>query len=179
MDNLFALILILLHFVDLFKILFLVGAEVPRSNLLVENQILLKLYVLLLQQGKLLTKLLEELLDNTSELHDLNLPIAGAFGVLLLKEVLQLTVYAEVVFDLEKLLAVAIGDLLGLIELVLMVLLQRLDDLLVAGAVIAWVARGWTAHFRSAILGDFRARQLQLITIFKIVPLNFALGYLK
>ncbi len=62
---------------------------------------MLKAVVLLLKQGQVLTKLLEELLYKTCKLADADLSIARALGLFDFEEVLELASDIEVVFDLK------------------------------------------------------------------------------
>lgn len=82
------------------------------------------------------------MLHNTGEIVHSDLPIAGALRVIvLLKEILQFPVDAEVVLDVEQLLPVAVSCLFGVLELLEVLFLQALNDTLINGALIALVGR--------------------------------------
>lgn len=139
--NLDALSCLLIHnflqlvFVDLKKVLLLlILFHISLDHL---DAHLFKFVVLALKLCELLAKFLEELLDDAGKLVDPDLSVSGTLGMLVLKEVLELTVDAQVLLNVKKLLSVALSYLSRMNKLFLMVLLQALNYFLIYLAVIA------------------------------------------
>ena len=97
----------------------------------------------------------------------------------MLKKVLQVSIYAEVVFDVQKLLSVGLRDFFRLFQFLVVVLFKFDNQALVLRTFMTLIHRAWASHFWSSILRDLRSWQLKLRPIIQIIPLYFTLRNLK
>lgn len=143
--------------------LFLINWKVNVSHLIKHLNIWLQFGIFFLKECQFCAEFLKELLNYPREVRNTNLPISSTFWMIIFKQVLQVSIDAQILFDVYQLLSISFGNLPWLLQLILVVFLQPKNQVLILNTVTALImllltivgprARH-TSHLRRSILSN-------------------------